>query len=89
MVMTGNGNLNLFGQQNNYPACVAQETFSFFLLFLFGEQASTPRLCIIARAPGFQYFIPDTVKPGIISKYTIKHYLFTVKIQDLIGREEW
>jgi hypothetical protein len=27
------------------------------------------------------------VKPGIISKYTIKDQLFTVKIEDLIGRE--
>lgn len=69
--------------------CGAGDFFVFSFIFVWGTGFDAEALCIIARAPGFQYFIPDTVKPGIISKYTIKDYLFTVKIQDLIEREEW
>jgi len=36
MVMIGNGNLNLFGQQNDYRACGAGDFFVFSFIFVWG-----------------------------------------------------
>lgn len=82
----GNGNLNLFGQPNNYPAPSGRGDFFVFFSTLFCLGKRLLRRGFVLYPVVFNIYTV-AVKPGIISKYTIKDQLFTVKIEDLIGRK--